>query len=101
MRIQTVRPLQVQMSGVMFPESDIGGQWPTEELTDGRFIRWAFGLFSPLMRSHGHNRRCRQPWGFGPENEARFLPFIRLRSALFHHTPIRAQREKRQPPLEE
>jgi len=84
MRIQTVWLLQMGMSGVMFPESDIGGHWPTEELTDELFIRWAFlGLFSPLMRSHGHNWRCRLPWGFGPENEARYVPLIRLRSSLF------------------
>ena len=29
MRIQTVWLLQMQMSGVMFPETDIGGHWPT------------------------------------------------------------------------
>lgn len=84
MRIQTVWLLQMQMSGVMFPETDIGGHWPTGELTDELFIRWAFlGLFSPLMRSHGHNWRARLPWGFGPENEARYIPLIRMRMALF------------------
>ena len=84
MRIQTVWLLQMRMSGIMFPETDIGGHWPTGELTDELFIRWAFlGLFSPLMRSHGHNWRCRLPWGFGPENEARFVPLIKLRSAMF------------------
>lgn len=96
MRIQTVWLLQMQMSGVMFPETDIGGHWPTEELTDELFIRWAFlGLFSPLMRSHGHNWRTRLPWGFGPENEARYVPLIRLRSALFpyNYTTLRAAHE--------
>ena len=84
MRIQTVWLLNMCMSGVMFPESDIGGHYPTEELTDELFIRWAFlGTFGPLMRSHGHNWRCRLPWGFGPENEARYTPLIRLRSAMF------------------
>ena len=53
------------------------------------------GLFSPLMRSHGHNWRTRLPWGFGPENEARFVPLIKLRSALFpyNYTQMRAANE--------
>jgi alpha-glucosidase (family GH31 glycosyl hydrolase) len=96
MRIQTIWLLQMQMSGVMFPESDIGGHWPTGELTDELFIRWAFlGLFSPLMRSHGHNWRVRLPWGFGPENEGRYVPLIRLRSALFpyNYTALRQAHE--------
>ena len=84
MRIETVWLLQMGMSGIFFPETDIGGHWPTGELTDELFIRWAFlATFSPIMRSHGHNWRCRLPWGFGPENEARFVPLIKLRSAMF------------------
>jgi alpha-glucosidase (family GH31 glycosyl hydrolase) len=51
MRTQTIYLLQMGMSGILFPESDIGGHFPTGELTDELFIRWAFmGLFSPLMR---------------------------------------------------
>jgi alpha-glucosidase (family GH31 glycosyl hydrolase) len=84
MRIETVWLLNMGMSGVFFPETDIGGHYATEELTDELFIRWAFlGTFGPLMRSHGHNWRCRLPWGFGPENEFRFTRLIRLRSVLF------------------
>jgi alpha-glucosidase (family GH31 glycosyl hydrolase) len=84
MEIETVWLLQMGMSGIFFPETDIGGHWPTGELTDELFIRWAFlATFSPIMRSHGHNWRCRLPWGFGPENEARFVPLIKLRSAMF------------------
>ena len=84
MQTQAVWLLNMQMSGVFFPESDIGGFYPTEHLTDELFIRWAFmGTFGPLMRSHGVNWRIRLPWGFGPENEARFVPLIRLRSAMF------------------
>jgi alpha-glucosidase (family GH31 glycosyl hydrolase) len=84
MRIETIWLLQMGMSGIFFPETDIGGHWPTGELTDELFIRWAFlATFSPIMRSHGHNWRCRLPWGFGPENEARFVPLIKLRSAMF------------------
>ena len=84
MQAQTVWLLNMQMSGVFFPESDIGGFYPTEHLTDELFIRWAFmGVFGPLMRSHGVNWRIRLPWGFGPENEARFVPLIRLRSSMF------------------
>lgn len=84
MQIETIWLLQMGMSGIFFPETDIGGHWPTGELTDELFIRWAFlATFSPIMRSHGHNWRCRLPWGFGPENEARFVPLIKLRSAMF------------------
>ncbi|MEX0761204.1 MAG: TIM-barrel domain-containing protein [Dehalococcoidia bacterium] len=84
MRIQRAWLLNMALSGVIFPESDIGGFYPTEELTDELFIRWAFmATFAPLMRSHGCNWRCRLPWGFGPENEARFVPLIRLRYAMF------------------
>ena len=84
MQAQTVWLLNMQMSGVFFPESDIGGFYPTEHLTEELFIRWAFmGVFGPLMRSHGVNWRIRLPWGFGPENEARFVPLIRLRSSMF------------------
>jgi alpha-glucosidase (family GH31 glycosyl hydrolase) len=83
MGIETVWLLQMGISGIFFPETDIGGHWPTGELTDELFIRWAFlATFSPIMRSHGHNWRCRLPWGFGPENEARFVPLIKLRSAM-------------------
>ena len=83
MQTQTVWLLNMQMSGIFFPESDIGGFFPTEHLTDELFIRWAFmGVFGPLMRSHGVNWRIRLPWGFGPENEARFIPLIRLRSSM-------------------
>jgi alpha-glucosidase len=84
MKIQTIWLLNMQMSGIMFPETDIAGHWASEELDQEIFIRWAFmGTFGPLMRSHGHAWRCRLPWGFGPENEARFVPLIRLRSAMF------------------
>ncbi|MEX0852784.1 MAG: TIM-barrel domain-containing protein [Bauldia sp.] len=84
MGVETVWLLQMGMSGIFFPETDIGGHWPTNELTDELFIRWAFlATFSPIMRSHGHNWRCRLPWGFGPENEARFVPLIKLRSEMF------------------
>jgi len=84
LRIQMVWLLNMAMSGVMFPESDIGGFYPTEELTEELFIRWAFmATFAPLMRSHGCNWRCRLPWGFGPENEARFTRLIRLRYSMF------------------
>ena len=46
MQTQTVWLLNMQMSGIFFPESDIGGFFPTEHLTDELFIRWAFmGVF--------------------------------------------------------
>lgn len=84
LRSQIVWLLSMGLSGITFPESDIGGHFLTDELTDELFIRWAFlGAFAPIMRSHGHNWRCRLPWGFGPENERRFTGLIRLRYSFF------------------
>lgn len=51
---------------------DIGGFFPTGELTGEQYVRWfQFGAFVPSFRGHGRAWRLRLPWGwntgeFGP-----------------------------------
>lgn len=46
--------------------SDIGGFYPTKELTGELYARWyQFGAFSPSFRSHGRTWWTRLPWGWG------------------------------------
>lgn len=46
--------------------SDIGGFYPTEELTGELYARWfQFGAFCPSFRSHGRTWWTRLPWGWG------------------------------------
>lgn len=46
--------------------SDIGGFYPTDELTGELYARWyQFGAFSPSFRSHGRTWWTRLPWGWG------------------------------------
>jgi len=65
--------LNTSLSGVPFWGTDIGGFWPTRELTGELYVRWfQFGAFCPLFRSHGRAWHTRLPWGWntgelGPE----------------------------------
>ena len=46
--------------------SDIGGFYPSEELTGELYVRWfQFGAFCPSFRSHGRTWWTRLPWGWG------------------------------------
>ncbi len=46
--------------------SDIGGFYPTTELTGELFARWfQFAAFTPSFRSHGRTWWTRLPWGWG------------------------------------
>jgi alpha-glucosidase (family GH31 glycosyl hydrolase) len=46
--------------------SDIGGFYPTPELTGELYARWfQFGAFCPSFRSHGRTWWTRLPWGWG------------------------------------
>ena len=46
--------------------SDIGGFFPTSELTGELYARWfQFGAFCPSFRSHGRTWWTRLPWGWG------------------------------------
>ncbi|WP_197531244.1 glycoside hydrolase family 31 protein [Posidoniimonas corsicana] len=46
--------------------SDIGGFYPTPELTGELYARWfQFGAFCPSFRSHGRTWHTRLPWGWG------------------------------------
>lgn len=45
--------------------TDIGGFWPTPELTGELYLRWfQFMSFAPLFRSHGRVWHLRLPWGW-------------------------------------
>jgi len=45
--------------------SDIGGFYPSEELTGELYARWfQFGAFCPSFRSHGRTWWMRLPWGW-------------------------------------
>ena len=46
--------------------SDIGGFYPSKELTGELYARWfQFGAFCPSFRSHGRTWWTRLPWGWG------------------------------------
>ncbi len=46
--------------------SDIGGFYPSEELTGELYARWfQFASFCPSFRSHGVTWQTRLPWGWG------------------------------------
>ncbi len=46
--------------------SDIGGFFPTEELTGDLYARWfQFAAFTPSFRAHGRTWWTRLPWGWG------------------------------------
>ena len=84
--------LSIGLSGIPFYGHDIGGFFgePDAEL----YIRWAqFGLFSAHSRCHGTTPR--EPWAFGPQAEAIFLRYARLRYQLLpyiYSTAVQASR---------
>ena len=56
--------------------SDVGGFYPSDELTGELYVRWfQFGTFCPSFRAHGRTWHLRLPWGwntgeFGPLEHA-------------------------------
>lgn len=56
--------------------TDVGGFYPTRELTGELYVRWfQFGTFCPSFRAHGRTWHLRLPWGwntgeFGPLENA-------------------------------
>jgi alpha-glucosidase (family GH31 glycosyl hydrolase) len=45
--------------------TDIGGFFPTPELTGELYVRWfQFGVFYPSFRAHGRTWHLRLPWGW-------------------------------------
>ncbi len=57
--------LNFSLSGSPFWGTDIGGFFPTKELTGELYVRWfQFGAFCPLFRSHGRAWHLRLPWGW-------------------------------------
>ena len=75
--------LSLGMSGFPFWSHDIGGFGTREKgkPTPDLYIRWAqFGLFSPLSRIHGIERR--EPWYFGKKALEIFRTYAKLRYKL-------------------
>jgi alpha-D-xyloside xylohydrolase len=71
--------LSLGLSGVPFYSHDVGGF--ARQTTGEIYARWSqFGLLSSHSRCHGIGPR--EPWEFGPEVEAIFREFCRLRYRL-------------------
>lgn len=59
--------INASLSTSPFWGTDIGGFYPTTDLTGELFVRWfQFGTFNPSFRSHGVVWRTRLPWGWNP-----------------------------------
>jgi alpha-glucosidase/alpha-D-xyloside xylohydrolase len=58
--------LNYSLSISPFWGSDIGGFYPTHELTGELYARWfQFAAFTPSFRAHGRTWWARLPWGWG------------------------------------
>jgi alpha-glucosidase/alpha-D-xyloside xylohydrolase len=66
--------------------TDIGGFYPTRELTGELYVRWfQFGTFCPSYRAHGRTWHLRLPWGWntgelGPDEHNRSVDLNELRN---------------------
>jgi alpha-glucosidase/alpha-D-xyloside xylohydrolase len=66
--------------------TDIGGFYPTRELTGELYVRWfQFGAFCPSFRAHGRTWHLRLPWGWntgelGPDEHNRSVDLNELRN---------------------
>jgi alpha-glucosidase/alpha-D-xyloside xylohydrolase len=64
--------------------TDIGGFYPTRELTGELYVRWfQFGTFCPSYRAHGRTWHLRLPWGWntgelGPDEHNRSVDLDEL-----------------------
>lgn len=57
--------INFSLSASPFWGTDIGGFFPTRELTGELYTRWfQFGAFCPIFRSHGRAWHTRLPWGW-------------------------------------
>jgi alpha-glucosidase/alpha-D-xyloside xylohydrolase len=67
--------------------TDIGGFYPTRELTGELYARWfQFGAFCPSFRAHGRTWHLRLPWGWntgemGPDEHNRSVDPDQLHNA--------------------
>lgn len=65
LRTQVPVGINTGLSGIPFWGTDIGGFFPTRELTGELYVRWfQFGAFCPLFRAHGRPSHTRFPWGW-------------------------------------
>jgi alpha-glucosidase/alpha-D-xyloside xylohydrolase len=65
LREQIPMGLNTGVSGIPYWGTDIGGFFPTPELTGELYARWfQLGAFNASFRSHGRNWHTRLPWGW-------------------------------------
>ncbi len=76
--------LNMEMSGIVYHNSDIGGFTGKSPTTPELYTRWMeFGAFSPVMRAHGYDGLGgTEPWAFGDSTEKVVRDIIRLRYSL-------------------
>ena len=77
--------LNYALSGLPYWTTDIGGYWPTVDVTSPEYqeiyLRWyQFGVFNPVFRSHGH-RPHNEMWSY-PQVEPALINFDKLRYRL-------------------
>jgi alpha-D-xyloside xylohydrolase len=79
---QVTGGLNYALSGLPYWTTDIGGYWPTVDVTSPEYqeiyLRWfQFGTFNPVFRSHGH-RPHNEMWSY-PLVEPTLINFDKLR----------------------
>jgi alpha-D-xyloside xylohydrolase len=79
---QVAGGLNYALSGLPYWTTDIGGYWPTVDVTSPAYqeiyLRWyQFGVFNPVFRSHGH-RPNNEMWSY-PLVEPALINFDKLR----------------------
>ncbi|MCQ2480525.1 MAG: hypothetical protein MJ121_00245 [Clostridia bacterium] len=91
--------LNMSLCGIVWWNTDIGGFWggdPEKEEYKELFIRWfQYGVFSPVMRAHGHREKHtprsklkeasgggNEIWSYGEENYETLKNLILLRERL-------------------
>ena len=82
LRHQVAGGLNYVLSGLPYWTTDIGGYWPTVDVTSPEYqeiyLRWfQFGVFNPVFRSHGH-RPHNEMWSY-PLVEPALINFDKLR----------------------
>ena len=72
----------VSLSGQCYWTTDIGGFFPTKEMSPELYARWfEWGAFCPIFRTHG-TRPENEVWSFGGEVETICRKYINLRYRL-------------------
>lgn len=76
--------MNMEMSGIIYHNSDIGGFTGDSPTTPELYTRWMeFGAFCPVMRAHGYDGLGgTEPWAFGNSTEVIIRKIIDLRYSL-------------------